>query len=153
MSFVRRLFLVTVLALAAAAVAQGALTSNADIPSSFTFVDPCSGEAVAVTGVVHVVTTSTTSDNTVSGTFHSNFKATGIGLLSGLQYQESAVATGSFNTSLVNEQATNTFVGRINVVAQGAQNNYSSPIFMHTTMNASGEVTALKLEAPTIVCH
>ena len=121
MSFVRRLFLMTVLALAAAAVAQGALTSNADIPSSFTFVDPCSGEAVAVTGVVHVVTTSTTTDNTVSGTFHSNFKATGIGLLSGLQYQESAVATGSFNTSLVNEQATNTFVGRINVVGRAVK--------------------------------
>ena len=84
MSFVRRLFLVTVLALAAAAVAQGALTSNAVIPSSFTFVDPCSGEAIAVTGVVHVVTTSTTTDDAVSGTFHSNFKATGIRLLSAL---------------------------------------------------------------------
>ena len=105
-----------------------------------------------MTGVVDVVTTSTTTDNTVSGTFHSNFKATGIGLLSGLQYQEAAVATGSFKTSLVNEQATNTFVGRITSSPRG-QNDYSSPIFMDTTMNASGEVTALKLEAPTIVCH
>ena len=46
-----------------------------------------------------------------------------------------------------------TFVGRINIVAPGAQNNQSSPIFMHTTMNANGEITSLKVEPRTIVCR
>lgn len=129
-----------------------ALTSNTEIPSSFTFFDQCSGEDVAISGSVHVVTTSTFTDNTLSGTFHSNLKATGIGQTSGLTFQEAVVANSSFETSLINGEATRTFVGRINIVAPGAQNNQSSPIFMHATMNANGNVTSLKVDAPTVVC-
>jgi hypothetical protein len=149
----RGVLLVTALSLVAVGVAQGALTSNTQIPSSFTFFDQCSGEDVAVTGTVHVVTTSTMTDNTLSGTFHSNFKATGTGQVSGLAYQEAVVANSSFKTSLINGGATSTFVGRITIVAPGAQNNQVSPIVMHTTMNADGEVTSLKVEAPTVTCQ
>jgi len=149
----RRVGVVVALFLITAGVAQGALTSNTEIPSSFTFFDQCSGENVAVTGTVHVVSTSTLTDNTLTGTFHSNFKATGIGQTSGLAYQEAAVANSSFTTSLINGEATNTFVGRITIVAPGPNDNQISPIFMHTTMNAAGEITSLKVEAPTIVCQ
>ena len=140
-------------ALLTVSAAQGALTSNTEIPSSFTFFDQCSGEDVAISGSVHVVTTSTVTDNTISGTFHSDFKATGVGQASGLPYQEVVVANMSFETSLINGEATRTFVGRINIVAPGAGNNQSSPIFMHTTMDANGNVTSLKVEPPTIVCQ
>jgi hypothetical protein len=153
MTALRGVLLVTALSLVAAGVAQGALTSNTEIPSSFTFFDQCSGEDVAVAGTVHVVTTSTMTDNTLSGTFHSNFKATGIGQVSGLAYQEAVVANSSFKTSLINGGATSTFVGQITIVAPGARNNQVSPIFMHTTMNADGEVTSLKVETPTVACR
>jgi hypothetical protein len=145
--------LAVTLFLVAAGVAQGALTGNTEIPSSFTFFDQCSGENVAVTGSVHVVSTSTLTDNTLSGTFHSNFKATGIGQTSGLTYQEAVVANSSFTTSLINGAATNTFVGRITIVAPGSNNDQVSPIFMHTTMNAAGEITSLKVDAPTVICQ
>jgi hypothetical protein len=79
-------------------------------------------------------------------------KAIGIGEVSGLTYQETVVANSSFNTSLVNDQATRTFVSRITVVAPGLDNNQSSPIFMHTTMDASGRVTSINIDPPTIDC-
>jgi hypothetical protein len=153
MTILRGIVLVTTLSLVAVAVAHGALTSNTDIPSSFTFFDQCSGEDVAVTGTLQVVSTATLTGNTLSGTFHSNFKATGTGQTTGLAYQEAVVASSSFVTSLINGQATSSFVGRITIAAPGAQNNQVSPIFMHTTMNAAGDVTSLKVEPPTVVCQ
>jgi hypothetical protein len=152
MKVFRTIIVATVLSLVVVASSQGALTSNTQIPSSFTFFDQCSGEDVAVSGSVHLVTTSTITDNTLSGTFHSDFKATGIGQISGLAYQEEVVANTAFETSLINGEATRTFVGRIKIVAPGAENNQFSPIFMHTTMDANGNVTSLKVEPPTIVC-
>lgn len=152
MKVLRTIVLAVFLSLVVVSSGQGALTSNTQIPSSFTFFDLCSGEDVAVSGSVHVVTTSTVTDNTLSGTFHSNFKATGIGQVSGLTYQETVVANMAFQTSLINGEATRTFVGRINIVAPGARNNQSSPIFMHTTMDANGNVTSLRVEVPTVAC-
>lgn len=153
MKALRTIVLAALLSLVVVSSGQGALTSNTQIPTSFTFFDLCTGEDVAVSGSVHVVTTSTITDNTLSGTFHSDFKATGIGQASGLTYQEAVVANMAFQTSLINGEAARTFVGRINIVAPGAQNNQSSPIFMHTTMDANGNVTSLKVEVPTIACR
>ena len=68
MTILRGIVLVTTLSLVAVAVAHGALTSNTDIPSSFTFFDQCSGEDVAVTGTLQVVSTATLTGNTLSGT-------------------------------------------------------------------------------------
>ena len=138
--------------LVAASTGVAALTTNTSIPSSFTFFDQCSGENVAVSGDVHLVSTATVTANTISGTFHSDFHAVGLGQASGLAYEENVVANSSFQTSLINGEATQTFVGRINVVAPGGGNNQSSPIFMHTTMNADGDITSLKVEAPTVIC-
>jgi hypothetical protein len=155
MKSLRALFVVfaALLSLAVVNAGQGALTMNAQLPVSFTFFDQCTGENVAVSGTVHIVSTSTATDSKLSGTFHSNLQATGIGQTSGLAYQESVVANSRFETSLINGQAMQTFVGRITIVAPGAQNNQTSPIIMHTTMNANGEVTSLKVEAPTVVCQ
>jgi hypothetical protein len=153
MKVLRTSVLVALLSLVVVSSGYGALTSNTQVTSSFTFFDQCSGEDVAGSGSVHLVTTSTITDNTLSGTFHSDFKATGIGQVSGLAYQEEVVANTSFQTSLINGEATRTFVGRINIVAPGAENNQSSPIFMHTTMDANGNVTSLQVEVPTITCR
>lgn len=144
---------ISLLALTLAHVAKAALSMNTQTPSSFTFFNACTGEDVAVTGLVHLVITSTATESMISGTFHSEFHATGIGQSSGLGYEEQVIANSSFKASLVNGEATYTFVGRINILAPGAQNNQSSPIFMHTTINAAGEIASLKVEAPTVFCQ
>lgn len=66
--------------------------------------------------------------------FHSDFKVTGIGLTSGLQYQETVVFNRHFESSLQNGEAATTLEGVINVVAPGGGNNQYSPIFLHTTI-------------------
>jgi hypothetical protein len=58
-------------------------------------------------------------------------KAIGIGAVSGLTYQETVVANSSFKTSLVNDQATRTFVGRITVVAPGRQQSVGPDLHAH----------------------
>ena len=111
------------------------------------------GENVAVSGDVHVLVTSGTSGTNIAGTFHSDFQATGIGQASGLKYEEHVVANSSFTASLINGEATFTFVGRITITAPGANNNQTSPIYMHTTVNANGDVTSNTIDAPTIFCQ
>jgi hypothetical protein len=149
----RALLVAAVLSLLAAAGGQAAVTTNTQIPSEFTFFNACTQELVAVSGQVHVLSTSTASGATLSGTFHSDFHATGVGQSSGLPYQEEVVANSSFQTSLLNGEATQTFVGRITIAAPGRQDNQTSPISMHATMNANGEITSLTVEPPTVVCQ
>lgn len=145
--------LVALLSLVMITAGQGAVTMNTQLPVSFTFFNLCTGEDVAVSGTAHIVSTSTATDNNLSGTLHSNLTASGIGLTSGLEYRESVVANFPLETSLINGQAVQTFVGRITIVAPGARNNQTSPIFMHTTMNANGEITSLEVEVPTVECR
>jgi hypothetical protein len=93
---------VTALALAAAVACIVTTAAGADVVarstvhSEFTFFDACSGEPVFVSGDINFLTTSTVNDNTISGTMHSVFKATGTGLTSGLPYQESVEFNRAF---------------------------------------------------------
>jgi len=145
--------LVALLGFVAAGTGQAAVTTNTWIPTAFTFSDVCTGESVSVSGDVHFVMTSTVTSNTISGTFHSQFKATGMGLVSGLPYQEVVVANSAFTTSLQNDGSTVTFVGVINVIAPGGGNNQWSPIFQHMTFDANGNLTSVRFDFPPVACH
>jgi hypothetical protein len=136
-----------------ASLSWAATTSNEWVPSAYTFFDECTGEDVVTSGDIHILSTSTVTENTISGTFHSNFKATGIGVISGLPYQQEVVANSAFQSSLVNGEAAQTFVGRIVVVAPGGRNTRWSPVFMHTTLDASGSVKSVHVVSPTITCR
>ena len=89
----RSVALFALLGLAAAGTGQAAVTTNTWTPSAFTFLDVCTGESVSVSGEIHSVITSTVTDNTISGTVHSLFKATGVGLGSGRPYREIVSST------------------------------------------------------------
>jgi hypothetical protein len=119
--------------------------------SQFTSFNACTGEAVLIIGEVQFLSTATINDNTISGTMHSVFKATGTGLTSGLQYQEIVVFNRAFETSLVNGEATVTQVGLIKLIAPGGGNDLTSPIFLHTTFDANGNIVSSRTElgAPT----
>lgn len=152
----KKLFSIIALVGAVACVTATAAESATTITtfhSDFTFLDGCTGELVHVTGDLQVITTSTTANNTISGTLHTEFKATGTGLTSGLTYQEVVIFNRAFQTSLQNGEATTTMEGSIYVIAPGGSNNYSSPIFSHTTFDASGNLTSFRVEAPTTSCR
>ena len=60
----------------------------------------------------------------------------------------------AFQTSLINGEATRTFVGRTATSSRQALRTTSRAlIFMHTTMDPNGNVTSLKVEVPTIACR
>lgn len=86
----------------AATAAGAAVVTRSTFHSDFTFFDACSGEDVHIVGDVAFLVTSTVNDNTISGTTHSVFKATGTGLTSGLTYHESVEFNRAFQTSLQN---------------------------------------------------
>lgn len=84
---------------------------------------------------------------------HSVFIATGTGLTSGLNYQEPVVFNRSFETSLQNGEATNMTRGVISVVGPGGGNNQYHPFFLHTTLDANGNVTSFWFERPGVSCR
>ncbi|HET7743165.1 MAG TPA: hypothetical protein VFK76_00325 [Gaiellaceae bacterium] len=143
----------SIAALFSASVGGAAVVQHLTLPSSFTFFDACTGESVLVSGNVKLLVTSTVNDNTVSGMLHSEFKATGVGLDSGLPYQEEVTANFSFQSSLQNGEATATSVGRITVVAPGPGNNLVSPLFVHSTFDANGNLTSFKQDSTTVPCR
>lgn len=62
-----------------AVAGEAAVTTNVTIPSEFVFFDPCTNESVFVSGDVHLVSSATVTDNTLTSHTHSDFKATGVG--------------------------------------------------------------------------
>lgn len=147
------LALISALMSAGPSAAHGAVVTRSTFHSDFTVFNDCTGEQVRIVGDVDTLTTSTVNDNVISGTFHSVFKATGTGLTSGVQYQEVVVFNRAFETSLQNGEATVTQVGVIHVIAPGGGNDLLSPIFFHTTMDANGNVTSLRIDSPGPTCQ
>ncbi len=143
-----------VLAFVEAGVGQAAVTTHTTIPSSFTFFDVCSNEPVSVSGNVDILITSTVTDNTISGTLHTLFRATGIGLVSGQPYEEEVAFVRAFESSLQNGQFDVTSFGEINVVTPGGGNNLWSPFLIHMTFDADGNLTSTTINPfPEPTCH
>jgi opacity protein-like surface antigen len=151
--FLAALALPVLLASVAATSSHAAVVTRSTFHSDFIYFNPCTGEDVHIVGDVTFSTTSTVTDNTISGTMHSVFIATGTGLTSGLTYQETVVFNRSFQTSLQNGEATNTMQGVISVIAPGGGNNQYDPIFLHTTIDANGTVTSSRFEFPGVSCR
>jgi hypothetical protein len=147
------LVLVGALSCVGATIGQAEVISHTTFPSDFTFFDSCTGESVHIVGEVRFLSTSTVTDNTISGSLHTVFKATGTGLTSGLQYQESVAFNRIFQSSLQNGEAVITQEGAINVISPGGGNNLSSPIFVHTTLDANGNVTSSRIDQPSPTCR
>jgi hypothetical protein len=132
--------------------AAGAAVIHSTFHSDFVFFDACSGEEVHIVGDVDFLTTSTVNDNVIAGTMHSIFRAIGTGSTSGATYHETVEFNRAFETSLQDGEATVTQEGLINVVGPGPDDNLFSPIFFHTTMNADGDVTSLRVDFPPPSC-
>jgi hypothetical protein len=137
----------------AAVAGEAAVTTNVTIPSEFVFIDPCTNESVFVSGDVHLVFSSTVTDNSITSHTHSDFKATGVGLSSGLQYQLVSMGNGVSNASLQNGEFVSATGARINIVTPGGENNQWSPIALHTTLDADGNLRSFRLDIPPLICR
>lgn len=137
----------------AAVAGEAAVTTNVTIPSEFVFVDPCTNESVFVSGDVHLVVSSTVTDNTVTSHTHSDFKATGVGLSSGSQYQLVSIGNGVSKASLQNGEFVSATGARINVVTPGGGNNQWGPISLHTTLDANGNLRSFRFDIPPLTCR
>jgi hypothetical protein len=137
----------------AAGAADAAVTMNTTIHSEFSFADPCTNESVFVSGDVHLVISSTVTDNTMSSHTHSNFNATGVGLSSGMPYQFMAIGNGQSQASLQNDQFVSSFLGLISIVTPGGGNNQWNPVAFHTTLDANGNLRSFRMDIPPLECR
>jgi len=126
--------------------ANAAVQVNTAIDISLQVFVPCAaggaGETVDLSGPLHVLMSFTINGNNVSGVQH--FQPQGIsgtGETTGAKYQATGVTSTTFQQSLQNGQASETFINRFDIIGQGPGNNFRVHETAHITINANGTVT------------
>jgi hypothetical protein len=126
-------------ALALVTPASAATVINQDIPFSFSTVNPCNGENVAFSGVLHFTAHLTFGSNgNVNSANHQNMHVTGVG--------------DQGNTYVGNQETNNVFNSQIGVeqtsmlsfpsISKGSAPNFQVHAIVHTTINPNGTLTA-----------
>ena len=126
--------------------ANAAVQVNTAIDISLQVFVPCAaggaGETVDLSGPLHVLMSFTINGNNVSGVQH--FQPQGIsgtGETTGAKYQATGVTSTTFQMSLQNGLASETFINRFDFIGQGPGNNFRVHETAHITFNAGGTVT------------
>jgi hypothetical protein len=106
-----------------------------------TFINPCTGELLTISGPLELVITTTTNPQ---GGYHENWLAhpqgiTGISQPSGTVYH--AVGETRFSTN-VNAGEQFSYVNNFDMISAGAGGNYLVHETLHFTVNANGTLTA-----------
>ena len=139
-----RLLVVVGVALVAALVsvtgAVAANQTNVRVELTSTEFNPCTSEWVDLDVTVHVVLNLTVGRQNVSGTFHLDLHAQGIGQSSGAHYAGSEVDQDSFKASFVNGQANATDLVTFRLTRAGGANNWTIRGVAHVGVNANGDV-------------
>ena len=122
-------------------------TTNVIFPVEITEFVPCAnggaGEIVALSGNIHELFHVTVNGNRFKMKVHSQPQGVhGVGLTTGDRYQGTGVTQETFGGSLVNGQASSTFVNNFRFIGQGPGNNFMVHEVVHVTFNARGELTA-----------
>lgn len=134
--FKRALVITALLVAAAPLFGQAIVTQeNAWVPIDFV-ITACNGEEVIFTGESHVVQHSTGSNASV-GIVHINFHLVGVGA-SGTRYIVNEHVNGE---NIFAGADTFTSEARLTAVAQGNEDNLMVHTFIHSTINANGELT------------
>ena len=126
----------------AATAAQAANQVNVRLALPSTDFNPCTNELVDSNVRIHIVVNATMNANNVSGTFHLNFNAKGVGQTTGASYVGSESDNEPFSASLSNGRAVIHAVNRFIFTTPGGSNNWVVRVVSHVTIDASGEVTA-----------
>jgi hypothetical protein len=108
---------------------------------------PCAngglGETATLSGPLHILTTFTIGNNSISGKNH--FQPQGIsgtGDVTGTKYQATGITEDEFKGSLVNGQYQTTAVNNFRIIGQGTDNNFLVHSVFHYTINANGALTS-----------
>ncbi len=128
---------------------------NIITPLDDTFINPCTGEEVLVTGELHTLYY-VTEDNNGGLHVHSHGNiqgGTGVGLTSGDRYvltnARNLTTNNQFIDPLDTRASTGNFVSYLQATAPGPKNNFYIRIQQHVTINANGELTVLRDEMTT----
>lgn len=112
------------------------------IPAAMATVNPCNSDAVALTGELHIVAHSTTSDGGILHGYYSvNSRFSGVGVPSGKTYQGSEDYLDDFTVgdgSAFVESVSQDF----HLTSQTSEDNYTVKVHMKITINANGVPTA-----------
>lgn len=122
-------------------------TTNFIFPVEIETFVPCAnggvGEIVALSGDLHDLFHLTINGNRFKVKVHTQPQGIrGVGLTTGDRYRGTGVTQETFGGSLVNGQASSTFVNNFRVIGQGPGNNLMIHELLHLTINAQGELTA-----------
>ena len=124
-----------------------AFKTNTIIDVSIAVFIPCAnggaGETAFLSGPLHVLTTFTIGNNSISGKTH--FQPQGIsgtGDITGTKYQATGLTEDNFKGSFINGQFQYTYVNNFRIIGQGAGNNYLVQNVFHQTINANGVLTS-----------
>lgn len=108
---------------------------------------PCAngglGETAILSGPLHILSTFTIGNNTVSGKNH--FQPEGIsgtGDVTGVKYQATGITEDQFKGSLINGQFQTTSINNFRIIGQGPGNNFLVHSVFHVTINANGTETS-----------
>jgi len=118
--------------------AMARVVTNADFPVSGTVFNPCNGETVTFTGIVHVIQAETLDG---AGGFHlvenDNIHVTATGSL-GNSYEGNEEDQFQLNGRVGIEQ---TVGSTFSEISKGSATNFEQHFLQHITVNANGTVT------------
>ena len=128
--------------------AASVTTTNVIFPVDTDAFVPCAnggaGEIVALSGDIHDLFHFVINGNRFKGKVHTQPQGIrGVGLTTGDRYRGTGVTQETFGGSLVNGQATSTFVKTFLIIGQGPEINFIIHEVVHVTLNAHGELTAV----------
>ena len=121
------------------------VTTNQNVPIDSYIDNPCLGEAVHLTGELHIVFSMTINNN--SAHVRSHFQPAGVsgeGQTTGAKYQGTGITRQDQNIPVEGDPfpMSLTFVNNFRIVGQGSASNYLVHQNVHITVNADGAVTA-----------
>jgi len=122
------------------------VTTNAKVPIAFSQFVPCAnggnGEAVALSGNLHELTSVTVTANNAHVMFSNNPQGiSGVGSVSGDKYQGTGVTRQGENVANGFFPENVTFVNNFRIIGQGPGNNLLVHETSHITVNANRTIT------------
>jgi hypothetical protein len=117
--------------------ASAAVVTNVNIPINEVLFNPCNGETVTLTGVSHVVVTTTLDGAGGShNTMQNNIHLAGSGSL-GNSYEGNMENTTVFNARVA---VASTFVATLSMISNGSAPNFELHILLHATQKPDGTI-------------
>jgi len=127
-------------------------TDNQFVP--FSLMNEGCGDVMFVSGTLHILThvTLNASGGLTMKQHHQGQGVTGVGMVSGAQYQTTGVTQFTATDNGPGPQFEFTYIDNFHMISTGTTPNFDVHVTIHTTINNNGEVTAT-VENESIECR